>query len=223
MNTFLYKLKHLFSKKTDFRKVDDVRLEFAFEVGGVKYYEPNDLNLFPWQRMLSATSAYNKMSIGIREEDIRYASTLTNKVLSSGAILLPELMNLKRVNDILVARLDSQYRPEELMWNVAAVVFLDETESPYVYDPVYGAKKIAFWKKHKEVTGFFLQMSVKRLIPFLPATEEHSKLFTETIAELGKVEKDILEGKASVNLYQQQKMALDRQRSRSSSGKTSRN
>ena len=69
------KIKSLFRK--NHIKVDDVRLEFAFECGGVKYFEPTDLNLFPWQRMLAATQAYAKMSIGLKaEEEIRKSGSL---------------------------------------------------------------------------------------------------------------------------------------------------
>jgi hypothetical protein len=216
-----YKLSKLFRKSHDFHKVGDIRLEYAFTIGGVKYYEPTDLNLFPWQRMLAATEAYNKMQLGVREQDIRYSSNIILKLLESDKITIIELMHLKRVHDVLLQRMNSIYRPQELMWDVAAVIFMDETESPYVYDPVYGRKKIEFWKSYEDALVFFYRMPLQRLVPFLPASEENSKLFSETVKELAKIEQDILTPN-SINILQKQKMNLQKRQSKSSARGTER-
>lgn len=214
MRAFFYKLSHLFRKPT-FRKVDDIRMEEAFTIGGIKYYEFPDLNMFPWQRMLAATQAYNKLTIGIKEEDLRYASKVVSDVLTGDKITLVDLINVKRVHDVVIQRLDQRFRPDELMWNVAAVIFMDDTESPYLYDPVYGAKKIAFWKKHKSVSLFFSQLAVSRLIPFLPSTTVNSQIYSQTMAELTRIEEDISK-KTSTNLLAKQKQNLQNSQSKRS-------
>lgn len=222
MKSLLYKLSHLFRKKATFKKVDDVRLDFAFEVGGIKYYEATDLNMLPYDRFLAATTAFDKLAIGIHEPDIRKALSMINELLSGTKVSVVEIVNLKRVYDSLITRMDSQYRPEELMWNVAAVVFMDETESPYSYDPVYGNKKIEFWKQHKDVTLFFSQVPLRRLVPFLPAIADNSLIFSETVKELAKIENDISANQFT-NPYLLQKEALRKSQLKSSAKGTGRN
>lgn len=109
----------------------------------------------------------------------------------------------------------------EMMWEVASVVFIDNTESPYVYDHAYAKKKIEYWKNDKNASLFFSQMPLQRLMPFLPATEENSQIFTDTVKELNRIEKDI-SADTLTDLYQKQRQLLKDSQSNSSAKKTGR-
>jgi hypothetical protein len=216
-----YKWSYIFRKRANFKNIEGVKLQYAFDIDGIKYYEPADLNMAPWQRALSATSAFNKLQIGVYPEDLDYYFQQVDKMLTGTEFNITHLMNWKRMNNIIAARRDGQYRPEELMWDVAAVIFMDETESPYTYDPVYGQKKIEFWKKHKGAVLFFSQMPLQRLIPYLPATEENSKIFSETLKHLKEIGKDISQNTLS-NMWHKQQTNLKNLRSKSSAKATGR-
>ncbi len=200
----MYRFRKLFRPKNDFTKIEDVRLEYAFTLKGVKYYEPQDLNNFPWQRSLAATFAFNKLQVGVYPDDLQLYFKIVNDILTGQTFNVTSLVNWKRMNDVLRMRLDTKFRPEEMMWEVAAIFFLDDTESPYTYDAAYGRKKIEFWKKHKETTLFFSQLTLRRLIPFLPAIGKNLLIFSQTTDELKKIEKDISNHTLTNTLSRQQ-------------------
>lgn len=219
---FGYKLSHIFRKRYNFKKVENIRLEYAFEVEGIKYFEPSDLNAFPWQRCLSMTNCFNKLQLGLYPSDLERFFEIVDGALTGQNFNLTTIINLKRLNDVMKVRMSSPFRPQEIMWELASIIFMDETESPIFYDAAYGEKKIEFWKKHKDVNNFFLQLPLQRLIPFLPASTENSQIFTETIKELSKIEKDI-SSQTLPNLYAQQKLNLKNRQSQSSVRATGRN
>lgn len=222
MKFFGYKLSHIFRKRYDFKNIEKVRLKLAFEVDGIKYYEPSDLNNFPWQRSLAATFAFNKLQLGVYPDDLQKYFDIVEKLLTGDKFNVVSLVNWKKTNDILKLRMQSPFRPQEMMWDLAAVYFMDETESPYTFDSEYAKKKIAFWKKHKEINLFFSQIPLKRLMPFLPATEENSQLFMETVKELAKIEENI-SSDTQTNLWSKQQQNLKNLRSRTSAPGTGQN
>ena len=65
----------------------------------------------------------------------------------------------------LEERLSFALPPTDIIYQFAAVMFFDDSESPYKYDPEYAKEKIALWRANKDVDDFFFSMPIKDLIP----------------------------------------------------------
>lgn len=183
-----YWLRKALRKKVEFKNFDGVRLKHAFTIERQQFFEPEDAMNFPFNRGLSIMEAYNQMQLGVFPADIKAIRDRVNGVFNKGKVTVEDMVKIKIWLDKLVERSESQFRHPELLYKLASVTFIDETESPYVYDAVHAQRKIEFWKKHKSVTDFFLQIPLQRLIPYLAASEESSQFFLTLTEQLAKEE-----------------------------------
>lgn len=190
MNYFWSKI---FRKPYDFKNFEGVKLKFAFSIGQHNYYEPEDVMNLPYQRGLSCIEAYNQLRLGIYPEDLEYVAKKLDEIFEKPRITTKDLIRIKHYHNRIKDRMTSTFRHPDLMYKLASVVFIDETESPVNYDAAYAQKKIEFWKKHKKVTDFFLQIPLTRLIPYLPGSEENSRYCSTMMEELMKEESILTE------------------------------
>lgn len=216
-----YWLRKALRKKQDFTKIEGVPLKHAFTIEHQKFYEPEDAMNFPYQRGLAIMEAYNQMQLGVFPADIEYICEKVDAIFNRGKVTVDNMIEIKMYHNRLRERYQSQFRHPELLYKLASVTFIDETESPFIYDAVHAQRKIDFWKKHKSVTDFFLQIPLQRLIPYLCASEANSKFFLSLTQELLKEESSLQA--AFTNTSAKQKSNLRNSQSASSSKATGRN
>lgn len=139
------------------------KVEPAFVSDNVQYYYIKDtFNTF-CSRALDAMSVYEKFSMRCNREYLVELEAAMNRILSNpSTINIQELVQL-RMN--LKERLDFALPPDEIIWELAAVMFFDPSESPYRYDPEYGKVKIARWKEDHTIGSFFLTIPIGTLVP----------------------------------------------------------
>lgn len=58
----------------------------------------------------------------------------------------------------------------DILYKLASVVFFDESENPFSYDPTYGAAKVEKWKE-EEVEHFFYGTPMRAYLPSLATFE----------------------------------------------------
>lgn len=136
----------------------------AFVSNGVQYYYIKDaFNTFS-HRALCALDVYEKFSMRCDRTYLEALEVAMNRILSNPATInIQELVELRMR---LKERLDFALPPEFIIWELAAVVFFDENESPYKYDEAYAKEKIERWKKdYENINAFFLSTPIKELIP----------------------------------------------------------
>ena len=141
----------------------------AFESGGVQYYQLHDLfNSFAG-RALDAEDVYNRWSMRCSNEFLRgWATALENEVNQTSI----KILEIGKLVQALKERLDFALPSTGLIWELAAVAFFDETESPYKYDPFYAKKKIEHWKKDETLPAFFFKCRMSDLVSLPNLSEE---------------------------------------------------
>lgn len=141
----------------------------AFESGGVQYYQLHDLfNSFAG-RALDAEDVYNRWSRRCSDEFLRGWLTALENEVNSPTIKILEIGKLVQA---LKERLDFALATSELTWELAAVAFFDESESPYKYDPYYAKQKIARWKQDESLPAFFFKCRINDLVSLPNLSEE---------------------------------------------------
>lgn len=211
MNYFWTKL---FRKHYDFKNIEGVRLKEAFTIGTIKYFEPEDLMNLPYQRGLACIDAFNQLRLGVFPEDIEYVCDEVDKMYEKSRLGVQDLIRVKHYLNRIRERTKDTFRHPDLMYKLASVSFIDESESPIIYDAVYAQKKIEYWKNHKSVTDFFLQMPIKRLIPYLPGCEDNSQVYLTLMEQLKKEENILAEAFTAIS--DKQKKDLPNSQSRQS-------
>ena len=141
----------------------------AFESGGVQYYQLHDLfNSFAG-RALDAEDVYNRWSMRCSNEFLRgWAAALENEVNQTSI----KILEIGKLVQALKERLDFALPSTGLIWELAAVAFFDETESPYKYDPFYAKTKIERWKKDETLPAFFFKCRMSDLVSLPNLSEE---------------------------------------------------
>ena len=82
----------------------------------------------------------------------------------------------------------------DLLYKLASVMYFDENESPYRYDFAYGNKKIAKWKKERDVEDFFLNTPIKDFLFFTDILEKDLSSYLRTTERIKiQHEKEIYE------------------------------
>ncbi len=169
--------------KTIFRKESQPKFHVNPEHHIIKVFEENghtvskftdDFNI-PSERGFAAFHHYEKL---VRRADDKFLNTHTeavDNILSSPTIV--KIGELAKLNADLKERLTMFY-PPNLIWNLASVLFFDETENPYSYDSAYAEQKIARWKKSKDIYDFFLLQPFQSLMPQSGVSKEDFHSFS---------------------------------------------
>ena len=124
----------------------------AFIANGTQYYMLRDIfNSFAG-RALDAMSIYDKWQMRVTPEFMSTWLNALESTVNGNPIKITEIANL--IN-MMRERLNYALPTESLIWELAAVAFFDENESPYKYDPEYAKDKIAIWKKDPGLPDFF--------------------------------------------------------------------
>lgn len=153
-------------------------VEFAFTSGGVDYFQYLDPFEAPCLRALTATNYYEvfrkrttrELDIKETNELLKQAGIIKDSIKGEGGKInlvsvFEAIQQIEYVANSKKTRLDLIF-VEDLAYELASVVFFDETESPFRCNMEYCKKKIERWKKDETLEGFFLRQPLTRLIPF---------------------------------------------------------
>lgn len=132
----------------------------AFKSGNVQYYYIKDtFNTFAL-RAMDALAIYEQWEMRCTKEYLYAHAMAVDAALNKG--MLTEVASL---NNNLKERQAFAIPTEDIIYQFASIVYFDENESPYRYDPEYGKEKIARWKKDMKISEFFFHQPIKELIP----------------------------------------------------------
>lgn len=166
----------------------------AFVIDGVQYYQFDSIYNLPYKRGLAAVMVYEELKMKCDYELLKEFTKNIDKILNGNRISLNEFAELKRMNDIVMERLN-WVTDIDLIYKLAAVVYFDKTESPYGYDAKYSFEKIQKWKKAEGVDDFFLRQPIQQLIPFLKGVNLNSENYFQHQAKENERHLRVLSGK----------------------------
>ncbi len=158
-------------------------ISFAFECGGIKYYQFDDPLNTPYKRGFTALTFYREMRMHCTLEFLTKHVAAIEKIISNPASI--HIGKIAILTNQLKERLEFVFEPETA-YKFASVVYFDESEDPTLYDFKQGQKKIAHWKKHASVHDFFLQQPLIRLIPFLMDFDGDLNSYSNTVELIKK-------------------------------------
>lgn len=155
-------IKIQWKRKPKFPILPEHHTVFAFNDGEKDLYKFTDDFNIPSERGFAALHHYEKL---MRRADDKYLKSHTEAVdLIYDHPTVIKIAEAKKLNNDLKERL-TMFFPPNLIWDLASVIFFDDTENPYSYDQTYAEQKIARWKKHKVIHDFFLLQPLQSLIP----------------------------------------------------------
>jgi hypothetical protein len=162
-------------------------LQFAFNCGGIDYFEFVDKNNLPYERGLEALTFYQEMQNGVTNDYIKNYNTAMSKLLSD-----PKKINL---NEIIKLQAYFEQRcsyiiSKEIVYKVASVAFVDKNEPLTRYDFKANEKKIKNWKDNAG-DNFFLSMPIKKLVPFLQQSDSTSLMYLNIVEKVEQIQADI--------------------------------
>lgn len=157
--------------------------QFAFECGGVKYFEFVDKNNLPYQRGLDALTFFQELQNGITKEYLLDHVKIMSGLLSQAKI---DIGKVAVHNNRLSERLNYLVS-KDIIYKIASIAFIDENENPLSYDTKYNESKIQNWKDNG-ADAFFLSQPMRRLIPFLKEYGETSPTYLMVVEEVEKLQ-----------------------------------
>lgn len=147
----------------------------AFSVGGVDYYQFDNAFEVPAGRAMNTLTIFEEFNMRCTADYLDKHVRATDAILS-GASGRIDLNTLRLINNNLKERLAMVQMPEHI-YKLASVLFFDKTESPFLYDFDYNAKKIAKWKEAGDTLDFFLKTPFRELIPSLKLPKNDVQMF----------------------------------------------
>lgn len=178
--TWINRLKSIF-RSNRFELRPGHRIEPAFTVGGIEYFQFPDILSMGFERALSALAFYEELRMRTTREYLDAHCMAVENILSD-----PKKINVAQLailNKNLQDRLKMVVEPQ-IVYKLASVLYFDNTENPYRYDYQYGVTKIERWKKEKSLKDFFLSTPIKDLIPGLSTYEENLESYSRVVEML---------------------------------------
>lgn len=149
----------------------------AFDFLGLPYYRfGNEFNL-PWERMQVALGLLEEYNLQLDANYLRGTVEALKLHMESGK--LSEAWKwLNALEERLSWPVDT-----DLVYKLAAVVFFDETESPYGYDAAYANEKVTRWrtadKEAEQLRRFFSLLGLEHYLGPLTDAGIDLKVYTE--------------------------------------------
>lgn len=181
----------LAQKRRDARSVfpkSEHIIEWAFNVGGVDYYQFADIFSLPYERGLMAVAIYNELDMRCTREYLLQHTKAISEILKAKTI---DIFKINQLNEQMKQRL-MLTTDVDLMYKLASVAFFDKNENPVLYEADYNSKKIEHWKQHKGVGDFFLQKPLMELIPYLQNAQVDLTSFSRLNQQLNEIHSEVL-------------------------------
>lgn len=170
----------LFNRRKDPKKIfSDQKhvIEHAFSIGGIDYYQFNDIFSLPYERGLMALTFYEELRMKCTYDNLKLHVEAVRTLLQEPRI---DIYKVNALNEMLGERLN-MVTDVHLLYKLASVVFFDKKENPCLYEMDYNLQKIEQWKRHKGVNDFFLQKPIRELIPFLNTVELDLSMYSPVV------------------------------------------
>lgn len=183
-------LKRIFGKPfRSYLLENKYKVEPAFELQGVKYFQFSNQDEVPTGRQFAALAIYNEMDMRCDRQFLLDFTAAMDVILND-----PKKINIgiiAQLNYNLKDRLGLMVAPD-FIFKLASVVFFDESESPYSYDYDYNQTKIKKWKADGDTLDFFLQTPLINLVPFLKSQENVSSIFSQMAEKVGEIHQNLI-------------------------------
>jgi hypothetical protein len=137
-----------------------VVIQHGFTSGGEHYYYIKDVGDSPCDRAMTMLDMIDRWENRCSPEYLK-AFVLSLKEYTTKQLDLSEVYKL--INE-LDERINFAIPSQDIVWMLMSVMFFDENESPFKYDPEYSSEKIKTWKSNKDVPDFFLIQPLKELL-----------------------------------------------------------
>jgi len=153
------------------------RIEFAFNLNGIKYYRFKETHLTRVMRYKYQVQFLNEYELGITSEDlIKYIDELEKHA------------NKGQLGDVIIkARLIKKratiYKDVDSFYKMASACYFTDSEEVISYDFKYNEAKIKLFKESKD-QSFFLTAPMTTLFPQLESLLADSALFSKHVEEL---------------------------------------
>lgn len=168
-------------------------IKYAFTVEGIKYYCMDDTFNLPYLRGLKCVTFYEEMRMNCDRALLIAHTEAVNNILTGSKI---DIYEIKKLNDQMLDRL-THIVDTDLVYKLASVVFFDESENPADYEFQYNAKKIEHWKKHQDLTAFFLSTPIQKLVPFLKEFKENLPAYAQATKQIKNLHSEMIGGHLS--------------------------
>ena len=178
-------LKKIFQKSKPTLKTE-FNTQFAFECGGVKYFEFVDKNNLPYQRGLDALTFFQELQNGVTKDYLLEHTKIMSGLLSGKSIDVGKIA-------LHNARLDERLKfivSKDIIYKVASICFVDKDENHLTYDYKYNQTKIKNWVDNG-ADAFFLQQPIRRLIPFLRELGDTSQMYLKAVENLEQLQQEV--------------------------------
>lgn len=197
-------------------------VKYAFTVGGIDYYQFDDIFNLPYERALKCLTAYEEIRMKCTYEYLTWhAKAMDNLIrgLNTKNSTIVNLAEMSKLNNNLRQRLEQWVIDLRHAERLASIVFFDKNENPAKYDFKYANEKIAHWRKHNTMDVFFSHVAIQTLIPFLKNADMNFQVYSEVIKQFEAIHlKDI-----SLNLSEEQRKDFINSQSGSFATETSQN
>lgn len=172
-------IKAFFSRKPKFLKEPKHAISLAFEIGGKKFYQFENIFSLPYKRGFAAIEFYSELQTKIDKDYLKAHTQAIDKLFERRTLnVLDTVIKVKELNEQMKERMKWAI-DTELSYKLFSVVFFGEDEDPYTYDFQKGLEKIKFWRKHEAIDAFFLRQPIMDLIPFFKESEVMPSNFEE--------------------------------------------
>lgn len=134
-------------------------VEKAFTSNGVEYFcFSNGMNAY-FERYQAAMDAINQLELRVDRRYLELHVELTKDYIRAGKLDMVAVLNRnleERMNHISNV---------DMLYALASVWYFSKEENVYTYNHEYAEKKIAAWRKDKEVLAFFFKSPLRRYMP----------------------------------------------------------
>lgn len=181
-------------RKNPYLISDALRIQDAFILQGVKYYQCATATDLPAGRAFASLFLYEEYRMKCDKEYLDKHISATEKLLAGkeGVVTMDHLLAIKNINFNLKERVNITGMSEHL-YRLASVYFWDDYESPYYYDIEYNRKKILKWKKSGEAMSFFLTQPLKDLMPFLESDDMNAQTYLKIADQIDQMHQQKLQ------------------------------
>ena len=163
-----------------------------------RYWKFTDDTMMPTMRALAYMNTLEMFDHRINQKDIEFFCEAIDGQMKQfvnaqqDGKTLKGISNLQSINGLVQAlrKKNEIGLSTDMIYHLASVVYLDENESPYEYDPELQDGKIKHWKEHGQY--FFYELPVKELLPASITSQEYYQSYILLLMEEEKKLTDFL-------------------------------
>lgn len=157
-------------------------VEYAFTLNKVDYYQFSDFNNMSSDRGFNCLAFYDELRMRCTPEYLTaFSNALDDIVNNNKGIKITDIIKL---NQQLKERLTMLTVPD-IAYKLCSVVFFDATENPNRFDYKKAIEKADIFKK-QNMSDFFLQTPIVRLLPHLNSSAKDLQEYLELMSRINQ-------------------------------------